>query len=895
MAELWQQWIQDETSAAQGRADLEYVETLYRRAVADYLSVPLWHDMLMHVLTLDVENEARVRGVAEEAITAVGTILPHGHVIWRVLRSYEMELLRATSEHPATTAEQVEAQTERLRKLFRRQLAVPLAGNEQLLQEYRRWERELDAPSAGDRVEAVRPQYERALRERERRVAMEEALAALLPAGVGAGGYSPATQQQALPLWRDYIEMEHRAGNMSAVCVLFERALAVCCLVPDLWREYGDFLVHKLRSAGAAQAAYTRGTRNCPWDHSLWAGRMRALEAGGGAVRASAADAEEADAIGPAMPPRAGAAKEAEGEVRATSDALEEVLLRGLGQQFGAYEPYLHLALLFCEIARRAGGAEQPTQLLPAAVNSAAGGADASAAGNDGAQAHAAAVASLEWCAAQWEADERLAGWADGLHTLRQFVATVLAESFGALDRARAVMERAVRQRGREAGVWADYVAMERAARQFAKCRSLYRRAIYVVADFPDAMLDAYLRFEQQCGTAEENRVANERCAERRAELQLRQAQVAMSQAAGVQEGVAQGQPAQAAAAAASGWVMQPQDAKHAGQQRGGRRGGAAGRGRGRDAVAERGRRGRPSVRARHGRMRLDIGGSMRARDAEVTEAGEGAPAGDAAAASTAGSAADAGQAPRKRARSASGGSVEETAVSADAGAPPTKRARAVDTAAAANGEAAMDEDASTAVDAAAAADTSGTSRGSAAHEDDGRAAGEAAPPAPAGEEQQSTLFVKNLDFSIDESQLRGVFAKVRLWALQCARRAGLTACATIVWHGGARAAGVHQDRALARIWLRHLCHRGARSLLAAVGGRCPLRPAAVSVAHCCTHPPPLAGRAAARSASHARRGGGGPPAGRVTLPCRSFPPAQPRRPRRRRGRRTGWRGRHGG
>ena len=41
-----------------------------------------------------------------------------------------------------------------------------------------------------------------------------------------------------------YVAMERaEKGNPARVQCVFERAVTPCCLVPELWVEYGDYLV----------------------------------------------------------------------------------------------------------------------------------------------------------------------------------------------------------------------------------------------------------------------------------------------------------------------------------------------------------------------------------------------------------------------------------------------------------------------------------------------------------------------------------------------------------------------------------------------------------------------------------------------------------------------------
>ena len=63
-------------------------------------------------------------------------------------------------------------------------------------------------------------------------------------------------------LWRKYIKLEQRHGDASRVSSLYERALAIFCLLPDLWLEYASYTTQTLHQPARAVGILERAVRN---------------------------------------------------------------------------------------------------------------------------------------------------------------------------------------------------------------------------------------------------------------------------------------------------------------------------------------------------------------------------------------------------------------------------------------------------------------------------------------------------------------------------------------------------------------------------------------------------------------------------------------------------------
>eukprot|EP00898_Chlorokybus_atmophyticus_P006256 jgi/Chlat1/6631/Chrsp482S00881 len=283
--QMWLDWSSDEARlVTRQESDREQVEQLFERGTSEYLSVELWVAYLEFVEENDPlvagateEGSARMRTLYERAITAAGLHVAKGGLLWTACREYEeaMLLLKQSEDTPASERAQ---QVDKVRSLFRRQLSVPLHGNDTLLVDYQEWEK-AQSPS-GDipsHVAAAIKSAERMYTERapfELLVSDDKPVDAVL-----------------LQHYNDYISFEEKAGNPARVQILFERVVVHFAVTPELWMRYTEYVRSHLKIPPVVKNVHSRATRNCPWASELWCRYLRALE------RINAPDAEQSDAF----------------------------------------------------------------------------------------------------------------------------------------------------------------------------------------------------------------------------------------------------------------------------------------------------------------------------------------------------------------------------------------------------------------------------------------------------------------------------------------------------------------------------------------------------------------------------------------------------------------------
>jgi hypothetical protein len=144
--DFWRAWTTDMAArSANGEVEPEAVLQLFHEALAQCPDVNLWLDYIDYVQQLIEENEddeqqsgrgdENMRKVFEDAITAVGVDMLYGPAVWKRYREWEQEEYQDLQDVGADAAKMLEAKA-RLIKLYRRQLSVPLIGNEEVLAEF---------------------------------------------------------------------------------------------------------------------------------------------------------------------------------------------------------------------------------------------------------------------------------------------------------------------------------------------------------------------------------------------------------------------------------------------------------------------------------------------------------------------------------------------------------------------------------------------------------------------------------------------------------------------------------------------------------------------------------------------------------------------------------------
>uniref|UniRef100_A0A8C2E8H9 Spliceosome associated factor 3, U4/U6 recycling protein n=1 Tax=Cyprinus carpio TaxID=7962 RepID=A0A8C2E8H9_CYPCA len=452
--EIWLDWLKDEIRLTEDESDREKVYELFKRAVKDYVCPEIWLEYVQYSIGgMGAQGGIeRVRSIFERALTAVGLHMTKGASIWEAYREFEIVILAPSQEQQ----ELLNAQLERIHTLFRRQLAVPLMDMEGTYAEYSDW--------ADDGVpEMVTRQYRRALQQLEKGKPFEEALL--------------VSEPPKLAEYQAYIDFEMKEGDPARVQIIFERALAENCLVPDLWIKYTTYLDRQLKIRDLVLSAHERAVRNCPWTMGLWKSYLLALE-------------------------RHGA------DHQTVTDVFEKALNAGFIQA----TDYVEIWQSFLDYLRRRVDFKWSRELD---------------------ELRAAFARSLDYL--KQDVEERFSESGDLSCTIMQIWARIEALHCKNMQKARELWDSIMTKgNAKHANMWLEYYNLERSYGDASHCRKALHRAVQCTSDYPEHVCDVLLNFERVEGSLEDwdaavqktetkiNRVNEQRVAEKEA-LQARQ------------------------------------------------------------------------------------------------------------------------------------------------------------------------------------------------------------------------------------------------------------------------------------------------------------------------------------------------------------------------------------
>lgn len=282
---IWRLWLKDEAMIRDphsNAADFEYVFGLYERAVKDYLSVDLWMDFISFALKHHSEStfgdfdEKNVRRLFEKAVAAAGTHCARGGEVWAAYRRFEKVLysaMAALQESGAPISDNdLTQQLARIRKLFVRELSIPLVGMQSIFSEFSEWEKSVTGKALEETDEAFISKYEKVLVYLNKRMRWENQLPQLPPPATSGPSVGFPSSTNEVELWTEYLDYEeYTAGQKDPqrVVTVYERCIARCFLYDHFWSRYLVFIDTNLNQKSITTPLYTRAFRNCPWSFDV--------------------------------------------------------------------------------------------------------------------------------------------------------------------------------------------------------------------------------------------------------------------------------------------------------------------------------------------------------------------------------------------------------------------------------------------------------------------------------------------------------------------------------------------------------------------------------------------------------------------------------------------------
>ncbi|KAF9191909.1 Splicing factor [Haplosporangium sp. Z 11] len=274
--ELWMDWIEDESNMAVSEEEKKHVLELYERATSDYLSIRIWKSYVEYATQEYIESigleasetivsKDHLRRIFQKADKYVGYHIPQSHVIWNAWMEFELQQLEAQKPTPPEDIERVKA-------MYLGRIAIPHADQENTFSSLSSFISQYDNQDYEASMiqnNKIMSNTRKLLTEREK---FEESLVS-----TGNG----------LEAFMSYLEFELRPErrHFQRIRTLFERALAVHCLVPSIWNDYITFIFssnpHKKEFDLDPSEILTvagRSIRNCPWSGDLWENRFILME-----------------------------------------------------------------------------------------------------------------------------------------------------------------------------------------------------------------------------------------------------------------------------------------------------------------------------------------------------------------------------------------------------------------------------------------------------------------------------------------------------------------------------------------------------------------------------------------------------------------------------------------
>ncbi|NWI72869.1 SART3 protein, partial [Dryoscopus gambensis] len=461
--EIWLDWLKDEIKVASESSEREKVYELFERAVKDYICPEIWLEYAQYSIG-GIGQEGgieRVRSIFERALTAVGLHVTKGTALWEAYREFENAILETAQPAPGSipSPEQQQvlcSQLEKIHALFRRQLGIPLLDMEASYAEYEEWSEE-PIP------ETTIKNYKKALQQLEKCKPYEEAL---------LGAETPKLAE-----YQAYIDFEMKAGDPARIQLIYERALAENCLVPDLWARYNQYLDRQLKVKELVLSAHDRAVRNCPWTVGLWIRYLLAME-----------------------------------RHRVEHSSISEMFEKALNAGFIQATDYVEIWQAYLDYLRRRVDFTQDSSKELEELRS----------------AFARAVEYLKQ-----EVEERFSESGDPSCTIMQNWARVEARLCNNMQKARELWDNIMTKgNAKYANMWLEYYNLERAHGDTQHCRKALHRAVQCTSDYPEHVCEVLLTLERIEGTLEDWDAAVQKTENRLARVNEQRAKAAEKEAA---------------------------------------------------------------------------------------------------------------------------------------------------------------------------------------------------------------------------------------------------------------------------------------------------------------------------------------------------------------------------
>lgn len=247
------------------------------------------------------------------------------------------------------------------------------------------------------------------------------------------------TDEDKLSVYRDYIKYERKPEIIRS---LYERAVTDCSLDADIWMEFCTYF-YKLGNFESCVETVERALRNCPWNANLWIFQMRAFELS-----------------------------------HKTHDDITNSFEKSLSSVYQSSYDYLQLWLAYLEYYRRFTNFDD---------------------NNSVEKLRAVFQKGFEHLNKNFGAD------GDPECTLLRFWAKLEAKVLKNMQEARKIWNDygILKTHGTLANFWIELIDLERHYGDDKHVQRTYQRALSFTKDWPQCIVQSWVVYERECGTAE--------------------------------------------------------------------------------------------------------------------------------------------------------------------------------------------------------------------------------------------------------------------------------------------------------------------------------------------------------------------------------------------------------
>jgi len=246
--------------------------------------------------------------------------------------------------------------------------------------------------------------------------------------------------ENSLEHFQEYIDFELKEKEPPRIQMIFERAITVHCLESSVWSQYLTYLDSSLKISTVSLPVFARAVRNVPWSVEIWCSYLRSLE-------------------------------RYEEPHREVLSVFEQALSAG----FGEPAAYLQLWLCFIDYMRRRTVWDK----------------DITESMSDLRTVFDRANTHLAKCKG------------DPDFEVSKYCANLEADQFGVMENARKIWGDILIAHPFNAGVWLEYIQLEKTFGDKKHLRKAYQRALEKVFDDPETIVKSFIQFEREEGSLE--------------------------------------------------------------------------------------------------------------------------------------------------------------------------------------------------------------------------------------------------------------------------------------------------------------------------------------------------------------------------------------------------------